>query len=37
LFRDINKSTWRLTAPVASSGPTVVTLQIKGLTASIGN
>ncbi len=37
LFRDINKSTWRLTAPVAASGPSVVTLQIKGLTASIGN
>jgi type VI secretion system protein VasD len=37
LFRDINHSNWRVTAPVASSGPTVVTLRINGLTASIGN
>ncbi len=37
LFRDINHSTWRLTAPVAASGPSVVNLRIRGLTASIGN
>jgi len=37
LFRDINHSKWRLTAPVAASGPTVVTLRISGITASIGN
>jgi len=37
LFRQINKSTWRLTAPVAASGPTALTLRINGLTASIGN
>jgi type VI secretion system VasD/TssJ family lipoprotein len=37
LFRDINHSTWRVTAPVAPSGPTVVTLRINGLTATIGN
>jgi type VI secretion system protein VasD len=35
LFREINKSTWRLTAPVAASGPSVVTLQVNGLTATI--
>jgi type VI secretion system protein VasD len=35
LFRDINHSTWRLVAPVAASGPSVVTLQINGLTATI--
>jgi type VI secretion system VasD/TssJ family lipoprotein len=37
LFRDINHSTWRLTAPVAANGPSVVNLRINGLTASIGN
>jgi type VI secretion system protein VasD len=36
LFREINKSTWRVTAPVAASGPSVVNLQINGLTATIG-
>ncbi len=35
LFRYINKSMWRLTAPVASSGPSVVTLRIIGLAATI--
>jgi type VI secretion system protein VasD len=36
LFRDINNSTWRLTAPVAANGPSVVTLRINGLKATIG-
>ncbi len=36
LFRDINHSTWKLTAPVAAHGPTVLTLHIKGLTATLG-
>ncbi|EKM99756.1 MULTISPECIES: type VI secretion system lipoprotein TssJ [Acidocella] len=36
LFRDINHSTWKLTAPVAAHGPTVLTLHINGLTASLG-
>ncbi len=35
LFRQINQSTWKLVAPVAASGPTVVTLQINGLAATI--
>jgi len=35
LFRQINQSTWKLVAPVAASGPSVVTLQINGLTATI--
>jgi type VI secretion system protein VasD len=36
LFRDINNSTWRVTAPVAANGPSVVTLRINGLKATIG-
>ncbi len=36
LFRDINHSTWKLTAPVAAHGPTVLTLHINGLTATLG-
>jgi type VI secretion system protein VasD len=36
LFRDINHSTWKLTAPVAAHGPTVLTVHIKGLTATLG-
>jgi type VI secretion system VasD/TssJ family lipoprotein len=35
LFREINQSTWKLVAPVAASGPSVVTLQINGLAATI--
>ncbi|HQT63797.1 MAG: type VI secretion system-associated lipoprotein [Acidocella sp. 20-57-95] len=35
LFQNINKSTWKLVAPVAASGPTAVTLQINGLTATL--
>jgi type VI secretion system VasD/TssJ family lipoprotein len=37
LFRQINQSTWRLVAPVAPNGPSVVTVNIQGLTASLGN
>jgi len=36
LFQKINQSTWRLTAPVASSGAQALTLRINGLTATIG-
>ena len=36
LFRDINHSTWKLTAPVAAHGPTVLTLRISRLTATLG-
>jgi len=36
LFQNINKSAWRLVAPVAASGPSVVTLRIVGLTATLG-
>ncbi len=36
LFRDINHSTWKLTAPVAAHGPTALTVHIKGLTAALG-
>jgi type VI secretion system protein VasD len=36
MFRDINNSTWRLVAPVAANGPSVVTLRINGLKATIG-
>ncbi len=36
LFQNINKSTWKLVAPVAASGPTTVSLQINGLTATLG-
>jgi len=36
LFRQINQSTWRLVAPVAANGPSVVTVKIQGLTASLG-
>jgi type VI secretion system VasD/TssJ family lipoprotein len=35
LFRDINHSTWRLIAPVAASGPSLVTLRINGITATL--
>jgi type VI secretion system VasD/TssJ family lipoprotein len=35
LFRDINQSTWKLTAPVAANGPSAVTLRVNGLTAAI--
>ncbi len=35
LFREINQSTWKLVAPVAPNGPSVVTLQINGLAATI--
>lgn len=35
MFREINQSTWKLTAPVAAHGPTAITVQIKGLTASL--
>jgi type VI secretion system protein VasD len=35
LFAQINKSTWKLTAPVAANGPSVVTVQITGLTATL--
>jgi type VI secretion system protein VasD len=35
LFQNINQSTWKLTAPVAPSGPSVLTLRINGLTATI--
>jgi len=37
LFRQINQSTWRLVAPVAANGPSVVTVKIQGLTASLGS
>jgi type VI secretion system protein VasD len=37
LFRDINHSVWKLVAPVAANGPSVVTLRIDGLTATLGN
>jgi len=37
LFRDINHSAWKLVAPVAANGPSVVTLRITGLTATLGN
>jgi type VI secretion system protein VasD len=36
LFQDINHSTWKLVAPVAANGPSVVTLRITKLTATIG-
>ncbi len=36
LFQDINHSTWKLTAPVAAHGPTVLTLHINGLAATLG-
>ena len=35
LFRDINHSTWRLLAPAAANGPTVLTVQVDGLTATL--
>jgi type VI secretion system protein VasD len=35
LFRDINHSTWKLVVPVAANGPSVVTLRISGIAASI--
>ena len=35
LFRDVNHSTWRLVAPAAANGPTVLTLHISGLTAAL--
>lgn len=36
LFQNINQSTWKLTAPVAASGPTALTLNIQKLTATLG-
>lgn len=36
LFQNINQSTWKLTAPVAAHGRTVLTLHINGLTAALG-
>lgn len=35
LFRDIDHATWRLTAPVAASGPSARTLTISGLKATL--
>lgn len=35
LFRDIDHATWRLSAPVAASGPTALTLTINGLKATL--
>ncbi len=35
LYRKINQSTWRLTAPVKPNGPSVVTLRIGALAATI--
>jgi type VI secretion system protein VasD len=35
LFQKINQSTWKLTAPVAPHGPSSITLQVQGLTASL--
>ena len=35
LYQKINQSTWRLTAPVKPNGPSVVTLRIGALTATI--
>ncbi|MGH7067332.1 MAG: type VI secretion system lipoprotein TssJ [Acetobacteraceae bacterium] len=37
LFRDIDHATWRLTAPVAASGPTALTLGISGLKAKLAS
>lgn len=37
LFRDIDHATWRLTAPVAASGPTALTLTISGLKAKLAS
>jgi len=36
LFQKINQSTWRVTAPVASTGAQALNLRINGLTATIG-
>ncbi|WP_298222626.1 type VI secretion system lipoprotein TssJ [Acidocella sp.] len=36
LFRDINHATWKLLSPVAAHGPTVLTLRISRLTATLG-
>jgi type VI secretion system protein VasD len=36
LFQNINKSTWKLVAPIAPHGPTNVTVTISGLSASLG-
>ncbi|MDA8050425.1 MAG: type VI secretion system lipoprotein TssJ [Rhodospirillales bacterium] len=35
LFREIDHAVWRLTSPVAASGPTNLTLTISGLKASL--
>jgi type VI secretion system protein VasD len=35
LFRDINHATWRIIAPVAATGPSRVTVDIAGLTATL--
>ena len=35
LFREINQSTWKLSAPVAAHGPTTLSVQIQGLKASL--
>ncbi len=35
LFREINQSSWKLTAPVAAHGPTTLTVQIQKLTAGL--
>lgn len=35
MFRNINESVWKLTAPVSSNGTTEITLHINGLKASI--
>lgn len=35
LFREINQSAWKLTAPVAAHGPTRISVQVRGLQASL--
>ncbi len=35
LFQNINQSAWKLVAPVAANGPSVVTLRVIGLKATI--
>jgi len=37
LFREINQSSWKLTAPVAAHGPTTITVQVQKLGASLKN
>ncbi len=36
LFREIKNSAWKLVVPVAANGPSVVTLRINGLKATVG-